>query len=128
MNYYEFKENNPDFCENIDLVDLKKLGADQIIIVPPYREATGRRILQYRLAAWDPDKYSVTEMFQATIAVLEMAVLEPRAQILGGICIFDLGGVSMQQAWHMTPNLAHKMVQIMVVRFEFIFSLRKIST
>lgn len=47
--------------------------------------------------------------------VLELAILEQRAQILGGVCIFDLGGLSLQQAWYMTPSIAHKMVQIMVV-------------
>lgn len=55
------------------------------------------------------------EVFQATLIVLELAILEQRAQILGGICMFDLGGLSLQQAWYMTPTIAHKMVQIMVV-------------
>lgn len=71
--------------------------------------------MNYRVGNWDPEKYTIDEMFQATIAVLEMAVMEQRAQILGGICIFDFGGLSMQQAWYMTPSLAHKVVQIMVV-------------
>ncbi|XP_044266469.1 clavesin-2-like [Tribolium madens] len=117
VNYYDFKENNPQFCDNIDLVNLKKIGADKIILVPPYREASGRRIMNYRVGNWAPDKYTVEEMFQATIAVLEMAVMEQRAQILGGICIFDFGGLSMQQAWYMTPSLAHKVIQIMVTCF-----------
>ncbi|EFA03949.1 alpha-tocopherol transfer protein-like isoform X2 [Tribolium castaneum] len=117
VNYYDFKENNPQFCDNIDLVNLKKIGADKIILVPPYREASGRRIMNYRVGNWAPDKYTIEEMFQATIAVLEMAVMEQRAQILGGICIFDFGGLSMQQAWHMTPSLAHKVIQIMVTCF-----------
>lgn len=55
------------------------------------------------------------ELFQATMIVLELAILEQRAQILGGVCIFDLGGLSLQQAWYMTPSMAHKIVQIMVV-------------
>lgn len=29
--------------------------------------------------------------------------------------MFDFGGLSLQQAWYMTPNIAHKVVQIMVV-------------
>ncbi|KAJ8911532.1 hypothetical protein NQ315_005902 [Exocentrus adspersus] len=66
---------------------------------------------------WDPEKVSITEIFQGTMIVLELAILEQRAQILGGICIFDLGGLSMQQALYMTPSIAHKMVQIMVLLF-----------
>jgi hypothetical protein len=115
VNYYDFREVNPQYCQNIDLTTLKKIGADQVILVPPYRDGNGRRMMQYRIGSWDPEKHSLDEMFQATIATVEMALIEPRAQILGGICLFDLAGLSMQQAWYMTPNVAHKMVQIMVV-------------
>jgi cell division FtsZ-interacting protein ZapD len=54
-------------------------------------------------------------LFKATVIVLELAVLEQRAQILGGICIFDLGGISMQHAWQITPSIARKTVELMVV-------------
>lgn len=117
VNYYDFREVNPQYCQNIDLTTLKKIGADQVILVPPYRDGNGRRMMQYRIGSWDPEKHSLDEMFQATIATVEMALIEPRAQILGGICLFDLAGLSMQQAWYMTPNVAHKMVQIMVTSF-----------
>ncbi|RZC32645.1 alpha-tocopherol transfer protein-like [Asbolus verrucosus] len=117
VNYHDFKENNPQFVENVDLSTLKKLGEDHVITVPPYREGSGRRIMQYRMGLWDLEKYTIDEMFQATIATLEMAVLEQRAQILGGICIFDFSGLSMQQAWQMTPSVAHKIFQIMVTSF-----------
>ncbi|XP_018569342.1 alpha-tocopherol transfer protein-like [Anoplophora glabripennis] len=117
VNYYTFKENNPEFYEGVNLRQLLKMGDDSIITVPPYREQTGRRILLYRIEHWDPEKVSIEEIFQGTMIVLELAILEQRAQILGGICIFDLGGLSMQQAWYMTPSIAHKMVQIMVTSF-----------
>jgi hypothetical protein len=43
---------------------------------------------------WNPSSYSIEEIFKATVVVLELAVLEQRAQILGGTCIFDLGDIS----------------------------------
>lgn len=49
------------------------------------------------------------------MVILELAILEERAQVLGGICIFDLGGLTLQQAMYMSPGIARKMVQIMVV-------------
>lgn len=64
---------------------------------------------------WDPNRFTVDEIFQATIVILELAILEQRAQILGGIAMFDMEGLSMNQAWYMTPSIAHKMVQLMVV-------------
>ncbi|KAJ8950104.1 hypothetical protein NQ318_017829, partial [Aromia moschata] len=117
VNYYQFKEDNPEFYDGVNLRQLLRMGDDAIITVPPYREQNGRRILLYRIGNWDTEKFSIIEIFQATMIVLELAILEQRAQILGGICMFDLGGLSLQQAWNMTPSLAHKMVQIMVTSF-----------
>lgn len=57
----------------------------------------------------------MTELFQATMAVLELAILEQRAQILGGIGLLDMSDLTLQQAYNMTPNVAHKIVQILVV-------------
>lgn len=133
MNYYQFKETNPEFFDGVSLTKLSKLH--DVIIVPPYREQTGRRILLYRMGNsinfyrglvftnaflfpgnWDTSKTTVTELFQATLVVLELAILEQRAQILGGVAIFDLGGLTLNQALHMTPSVASRMVQIMVVR------------
>lgn len=72
---------------------------------------------------WDTEKYSVTNIFQATMAILELAILEPRAQILGGIGFFDMQNLTLQQAYHMTPTVAHKIVQILVVSLITFFSL-----
>lgn len=64
---------------------------------------------------WDPERCTVTELFQATMAVLELAILEQRAQILGGIGLLDMSDLTLQQAYNMTPSVAHKIVQILVV-------------
>nr|CAH7741002.1 unnamed protein product [Callosobruchus chinensis] len=117
VNYYEFKENNPEFYDGVNLRGLLRIGDKNIITVPPYREQTGRRILLYRMGNWDPEQFTIDELFQATLIILELAILEQRAQILGGIAMFDLGGLTLQQAWYMTPSIAHKIVQIMVTSF-----------
>lgn len=117
VRYYDFKENNPEFFEGVKLRHLKTMGDSDLITVPPYREQTGRRILLYRMGQWDPSQVSTDEIFQATMVILELAILEERAQILGGVCIFDLGDLSIQQAWHLTPSIASKMIEIMVTSF-----------
>ena len=66
---------------------------------------------------WNPSSYSIEELFKATVVILELAVLEQRAQILGGICIFDLGGISLQHAWQITPAIARRTVELMVVSY-----------
>lgn len=117
VNYYNFKLENPAFFKDVNLSHLQRMGDEDIITVPPYRDQTGRRILLYRMGNWDPKKYSTDQLFQATMAILELAILEQRAQILGGIAMFDLGNLSMQQAWYITPSMASKIVQIMVTSF-----------
>ncbi|XP_022908326.1 alpha-tocopherol transfer protein-like isoform X2 [Onthophagus taurus] len=116
-NYYDFKRRNPEVFEGVRLQDLEKADKADIITVPPYREQTGRRILLYRMGNWDPSKVTVTELLQATMVVLELAILEQRAQILGGIAMFDLEGLTIQHVLHLSPSLASKIVQIMVTHF-----------
>lgn len=48
--------------------------------------------------------------------------MEPQAQLMGGVGIFDLEGLTMNHTLHMSPTVAQKMIAIMVVR-ELILSL-----
>nr|CAD7574819.1 unnamed protein product [Timema californicum] len=66
---------------------------------------------------WNPSLYSMDEIMKATVAILECAILEQRAQILGGICLIDMGNVSLQHAWNITPSIASKIVELMVTSF-----------
>lgn len=70
----------------------------------------------FYLGLWNPNEFTISEVFQATMLILELAILEQRAQILGGICMFDLGGLTMQQVWYMSPTIAKHIFDIMVVR------------
>lgn len=105
MNYCNFKEEHPEIHQDIRPLEMKYIGDDDVVSVPPYRTQCGRRIMIYRLGNWDPRKYSVEEIFKATIIILELGVLEPRAQILGGTVIFDLEGITMAHAWTITPQV-----------------------
>ena len=81
----------------------------------PYRDQNGRRMLIYRFGNWKPSKIPVDELFKATLIVLEIGIMEPRAQILGGVGIFDLQGLGLTHTFHMSPSVAQKMIAIMVV-------------
>ena len=61
----------------------------------------------YRMGNWDPKKYSVEELFKATVIILELGILEPRAQVLGGVVIFDLEGITMAHVWSITPQVSN---------------------
>lgn len=49
-------------------------------------------MLIYRFGNWKPKQIPIDEIFKATLIVLEIGIMEPRAQILGGVGIFDLQG------------------------------------
>lgn len=105
MNYYNFKEEYPEIHQQLNAEQMKIIGDDNVITVPPYRSPCGRRMLIYRIGNWDPRKYPVEELFKATVGVLELAILEPRAQILGGNVIFDLKNLTMAHVWIVTPQV-----------------------
>lgn len=110
MNYYNFKAEHPEIHEQIKPAQMKDIGDDDVITVPAYRTQCGRRVMIYRMGNWDPHKYPVEELFKATVTVLELGILEPRAQILGGIVIFDLKNITMAHAWTVTPQVGRYLV------------------
>jgi len=117
VNYYNFKENNPEIHKSLNPLNMRHIGDDNVLSVLPYREQTGRRIMIYKIGNWNPNSYSVEELFKATVVILELGVMEQRAQILGGICIFDLGGITLQHAWQITPTIARMAVELLVTSF-----------
>lgn len=70
---------------------------------------------RYRFGNWKPSKTAVDEIFKATLIVLEIGIMEPRAQINGGVGIFDLESLSLNHTLHMSPSVAQKMISIIVV-------------
>ncbi|XP_014212839.1 alpha-tocopherol transfer protein-like [Copidosoma floridanum] len=117
VRYYTFKEEHPEIHQNVNPVEMRHIGDDDIMTVPAYRSPCGRRMMIYRMGNWDPRKYSVEEIFKATVIILELGLLEPRAQILGGIVIFDLEGITMAHAWTVTPQVASIVLSLIVAAF-----------
>ncbi|KAK7579682.1 hypothetical protein V9T40_000311 [Parthenolecanium corni] len=118
VNYHHFRDNNPEYFKDVNPLDLGYIGDAEILSVMPYRDQNGRRIMIFRLGSnWNTSEVDIEEIFKAALAVLELGILEPRAQILGGVVIFDLEGFSLQQAWQVTPSVATKVLDLMGVSF-----------
>lgn len=49
VNYYNFKEDNPEFFNNVQFETLREIGNVGMISTQPFREGGGRRILIYRM-------------------------------------------------------------------------------
>ncbi|XP_043466265.1 alpha-tocopherol transfer protein-like isoform X2 [Leptopilina heterotoma] len=117
VNYYNFKEEHHTIHKNVNPLEMRHIGDDDVMTVPAYRTQCGRRMMIFRIGNWDPRKYSVEELFKATVIVLELGILEPRAQVLGGVVIFDLEGITMAHAWTITPQIASMVIALMVTSF-----------
>lgn len=57
----------------------------------------------------------IDDLFRAALIVLELGILEPRAQIKGGVVIFDLQGIGLHHAWQVSPSIAAKVIQLLEV-------------
>ncbi|XP_050670596.1 alpha-tocopherol transfer protein-like [Leptidea sinapis] len=116
VNYYTFKEENPELFDMYPM-DLRMIGDANVISVPPYRDQSGRRLLLYRIGCWDTKAIPVDDIFKATIFALELGVLEVRTQILGGVALFDLENIGVAHACQVTPSVAAKIVKLLVSSF-----------
>lgn len=113
--YYEFRDNNPELHVDVHPLHLKRIGEDDIVSVMPYRDQVGRRIMVYKIGNWRPSKVPINDIFKASLILFEMGAMEPPTQVLGGIGIFDLEGLSLNHGWYVTPSVAKKMISLMVV-------------
>lgn len=112
VNYYQFREENPALFYNLDYKRLLEVGQSEFFSIPPYMDQDGRRILIVRFEKWDTAQFTTEELFQAIIFLIQTSVLEPRHQILGGVCIVDVGCLGAGHAWYLTPTTAKQLMAV----------------
>jgi hypothetical protein len=49
INYYSFKENNPEIHDSLNPLKMRHIGDANVLSVLPYREQNGRRIMIYKI-------------------------------------------------------------------------------
>lgn len=64
---------------------------------------------------WDTNEFDISEILKASLATLELGILEPIAQILGGVVIFDMNGFTLQHAYQITPKVVSTIFDLIVV-------------
>jgi len=67
------------------------------------------------LGNWNTNEFDMNEILKASLATLELGILEPTAQILGGVVIFDMNGFSLQHAYQITPKVVSTIFDLIVV-------------
>lgn len=109
--YYKFKSKHKDIYDGLLPSREKNVFEQNILLVLPNRDQLGRRILVIELGKkWKPKKCSLDDVFKGIVLFLEAAMYEPTTQIAGAQVIFDMDGLTMQQAWQFTPAFAKRIV------------------
>ncbi|XP_055636926.1 alpha-tocopherol transfer protein-like isoform X2 [Toxorhynchites rutilus septentrionalis] len=109
--YYQFKVKHFDMYNDLSPSREANIFNQNILAVFPNRDQLGRRILLLELGkTWKHKEVSLDEVFKGCVLFLEAAMLEPETQVNGAVVIFDMDGLSMQQAWQFTPPFAKRIV------------------
>ncbi|KAK1119977.1 hypothetical protein K0M31_012707 [Melipona bicolor] len=110
-NYYSFKVKHSDIYDNLKPSREKNIFEQNILVVLPLRDQHGRRMLVIEIGKrWKHNKCSLDEIFKGCVFFLEAAMLEPVTQIAGVVVIFDMDGLTLQQAWQFTPAIAKRII------------------
>ncbi|XP_058824634.1 retinaldehyde-binding protein 1 isoform X1 [Topomyia yanbarensis] len=109
--YYQFKVKHSDMYMDLSPSREVNIFKQNILAVFPNRDQLGRRILLLELGKpWKHKEVSLDEVFKGSVLFLEAAMLEPETQVHGAVVIFDMDGLTMQQAWQFTPPFAKRIV------------------
>lgn len=111
--YYEFKRKHANIYDDLKTSTERNIFEHNILTVFPNRDQYGRRILLIELGKkWKHNKCSLDEVYKGCVLYLEAALLEAKTQIAGCVIIFDMDGLSLQQAWQFTPPFAKRIIDV----------------
>lgn len=112
--YYNFKLKHATIYDNLKPSREKNIFDHNILTVLPVRDQFGRRVLVIELGKkWKHNKCCLDEVYKGCVLYLEAAMLEPSTQIAGAVVIFDMDGLTLQQAWQFTPPFAKRLVDLL---------------
>ncbi|XP_066141742.1 alpha-tocopherol transfer protein-like [Euwallacea fornicatus] len=112
VNYHAFREENPNYFGNVDFKTMLDIAEAEIFSVPPYVNEDGRRMLFFRIGKWNTSRFTTEALFQAVIFLIQTAILEPKHQILGGVCVMDVGDLGANHAWYLSPSIVKHMLAV----------------
>ncbi|XP_072938187.1 clavesin-1-like [Epargyreus clarus] len=114
VRYEDFRRKNAYLyeCRAFGLKSVKKVYAGTF----PDSPVNGRITLM-RFGRWDVDSVPIVDVVRCALLMDEIAVMQPKLQILGVTIIVDLEGLSVRHVRHLTPTIAYQIVSLMGVSF-----------
>ncbi|XP_028171249.1 clavesin-1-like [Ostrinia furnacalis] len=99
-------------CDAFGLQKVKRVYGGTL----PESPRNGRIILM-RFGKWDPEAVPIIDVVRCALLMDEVAVMQPKLQILGVTIIVDVEGLGLRHLRHLTPTIAHQIVSLMGVSF-----------
>lgn len=108
--YLTMRCQYPSWFQNLDCQDpsLSALIDAGYILVLPDRDQHGRRVIFSRAAAFDPTKYTTSDMMRAHIVTFETLLNDEENQVKGFTYVFDEENVSWSHLSLWTPSEVSK--------------------
>jgi len=108
--YLTMRCQYPSWFQNLDCKDpaLADLVSQGYIFVLPQRDQHGRRVIFSRAAAFDPAKYTTSDMMRAHVMTFETLLNDEENQVRGFTYVFDEKAVSWSHLSIWTPSEVSK--------------------
>ncbi|VVC89170.1 unnamed protein product [Leptidea sinapis] len=121
VRYCTFREQNPHLWRDVYWYGLARLGNVYEGVL--YDRPDVGRLIIGRLGLYDPDKFSPDELIRGCLLLLEVGIMQPKLQVLGGTALVDCEGTTLKQMRQLTPSLVTQAMSVM----GYAFPLRQIG-
>ncbi|XP_063367922.1 clavesin-1-like [Cydia amplana] len=115
VRYCKFREQNPHLWRGVDWFGMRRLG--NVFEGVLYDRPDVGRFILCRLGLWDPDKTPVEDLIRGTLLLLEVGIMQPKLQVLGGVAMVDCAGMTMKHMRHLTPSIALQAMNVLGYAF-----------
>ncbi|CAG4955691.1 unnamed protein product [Parnassius apollo] len=115
VRYCTFREQNPQLWRDVYWYGLARLGNvfEGVLFDRP---DVGRLII-CRIGLWDPDILPAEELIRGCLLLLEVGIMQPKLQVLGGTAMVDCEGITMRHMRQLSPALAVQAMNVMGFAF-----------
>ncbi|KAJ8272665.1 hypothetical protein GJAV_G00091970 [Gymnothorax javanicus] len=117
INYHRWKRECPEISADLNSSSVLGLLQNDYHGVLKSRDASGSRVLIYRIGQWNPKEYTAYEVFRVSLITSELIVQETDTQRNGLKAIFDLQGWCFAHALQINVSLAKKISAVLTDSF-----------
>ncbi|XP_034833210.1 alpha-tocopherol transfer protein-like isoform X2 [Maniola hyperantus] len=115
VRYCTFREQNPHLWRDVCWYGLSRLG--NIFEGVLFDRPDVGRLIICRIALWDPDFVPVEDLVRGCLIFLEVGIMQPKLQVLGGTALLDCEGITLKHLRQLTPSVIMQIIN--VVGFAF---------